>query len=506
MANFKALPLDKIPEDHKPSTRNWVYGKWGECEPIRFGFNEGEKKRWVRCGYDNHDYLMCPHPSLPDEFPSTKSFKWKDVEEYPELHFGAGVQPTTIYNNCPVEGSTLRWSGIYDLVNAGCNEDIKCCFDGAFKVKQKNSDQQNSIHITELDGAGPEAKCQPMAGDSVDYGTGEDIFFRLQGNGDSASNTGTFIVYGQLFSALKSGGFIEFQAGTDGGISLGECSSGECTPKEMDLLLIGTMVLVETAVVVLLLMVWFIYRSINTNKAKNKALKTAKKAQEVASDLNEIVQKKMERERKKAEETRKVKMNRHTFERASSMDNMEILADEDFTNEDGVDLCGMQKLKKIDTRDPHDRKIVQAFNKADTDGSGFIDCAELLRAMIETTGKPWTLKQIQEIMDEFDDSGDGELGVEEFKLLVNSTVGGSLNLNRNQYSDEDYNREWTPPSRENAIEYSRSHLSKCPEGMGEELWAKEPYIFRILFGDPKMELRPVWTTDIDDCDFGVGIR
>jgi len=500
VANFKAIGEHDIPNEHTPSTRSWEYGEWGDCEPIRFGFNDGERQRNVQCGWDDADGPeFCPEAHL---FPATSSDKWEDDDD---LNFGHGIRPTTIYS-CMVEGSSLRWSGVYEIENAGCRDSEACCFNGRFNVKQKNSDQRNSIHITELEGYGPEAKCQPMAGDSIDYGTGEDIYFPLIGDGDEAGNSGTFIVYGEEFTALKSGGFMEFQGTSDQGISLGHCEEGDCVPKKMDPMVILTMVLVETAIVVILLMAWYVYRSVNTAKAKNKALKAAQKDQEVAGDLNEIVEKRLARERQKAEEAREARMRRGTFERASSMDNMEILADEDFSNFEGVDLCGMQKLSKIDTRDPHDRKIVQAFNKADTDGSGFIDTDELLRAMIETTGKPWTRDQVQAIMDEFDDSGDGELGVEEFKLLVNSTVGGSLNLNRNKYSDEDYNREWTPPSREVAIEYSRSHLPKCPLGMEDELWAKEPLIFRLLFGDgEKKELRPVWSTDIDDCDYGVGI-
>jgi len=495
VANFKALPNDQIADE----TRNWAYTPWGECQPIRFGFNDGERQRDVQCGFDDANTQLCPESGL---FPSTSSSKWSDDSA---LNYDAGIKPTSIYK-CMVEGSSLRWSGEYFIENTGCDMENYCCFHGLFQVTQKNSDQKNAIHITELVGetSSTNNKCRPMEGDSVDYGTGEDIFFPLAGDGDTASNAGTFIVYGVHYNALKSGGYMEFM-GTDQGISLGHCEDGDCVPKEMDWVIILIMVAIETGVIVVLLLLWFIYKSVNTGKAKNNALRAAEAAQGTASDLNDIIEKKMERQRKQQEDARKATMNRHTMERASSMDNMEILEGEDFDNFEGVDLCGMQKLTKIDTRDPTDRKIVQAFNKADTDGSGFIDVDELLRAMVETTGKPWTKTQIQEIFDEFDEDKSGELGVEEFKLLVNSTIGGSLNTNRNKYTDEDFNKEWFKPSREEAEKFAVAHLSKCPEGMGEELWAKEFFVTRILFGDSKKELRPVWSTDIDDCDFGVGI-
>lgn len=486
-ANAKLLPISKMDEKGLDETRNWVYSGWSECVPLRFGFNEGRRTRDVSCGFDSTSTEMCP------EHTSFKALEDPSEEDHPTENF-----------DCSVEGSGLRWSGEYFVENIGCTDVDFCCFDGHFKVKQKNSDQKNSIHITDLIADGPQRKCELYEGDSVDYGTGENIYFPLDGEGDNAKNEGTFIVYGIEYTVLKSGSFMEFK-GNDQGISLGNCEGGDCVPKEMDLTKLLTIVGLEAVVVVGLLLLWFIYRSVNTDKAKNQALSTAKKAEASKAEMNDMVAKKMERAMQLAATKKKKSSKKLSTTRKASSDDMSLLEGEDFGSFEGVDLCGMQKLQKIDKRNPQDRKIIQAFNKADTDGSGFIDADELLRAMIETTGKPWTMTQIDEIMKEFDDDGNGELGVEEFKLLVNSTAGGSLNFNRNKYSPDDYNAPYQPPSFEVAEEFARSELPKVPEGHGEELWAKEFCLTRILFGDKKKELMPIWITDIDDCDFGVGI-
>jgi len=481
--NVKLIPTSKLEEKGVEETRNWVYEEWSECVPLRFGFNEGERSRSVQCGFDNTSSEKCPKW---DGFPALGS-EWD--------------APTKVYN-CMVEGSSLRWSGTYFLENVGCGESTFCCFEGHFLVQQKNSDQKNSIHITDLVGYGPMSKCQPMAGDSVDYGLGENIYFPLNGEGDNAQNEGSFIVYGVEYTVLKSGGFVEFR-GSDQGTSLGSCTSGDCIPKSMELAKLLTIVGIEGVIIVGMLVLWFIYKGINPDKAKNQALKTAQKNEKEKGEMNDIIGKKMERARQL--KRKKNSVSKKNLVKKASADDMALLAEENFDNFEGVDLCGMQKLQKIDKRNPQDRKILQAFDKADTDRSGFIDAEELHRAMIETTGKPWTMTQINDILEEFDDDGNGELGVEEFKLLVNSTAGGSLNFNRNKYSPDDYNAPYEPPTYELAEEYSRQDLPRCPEGEGGVLWAKEFCLTRILFGDKKKELRPVWITDIDDCDYGVGI-
>merc|ERR1711871_775833 len=394
--------------------------------------------------------------------------------------------------------------GIQERVD--CNKERACCFDGSFTVTQKNSDQQESIHITEFVGKTNDLnqpKCVLYEGDSS-TADGESIYFPLEGEGDAVKNKGDFIVYGDRFTALKSGSFMEFEGDNSRGVrSVGRCEAGDCLPKTMDMTRLLSMFLAELVVIVGLLVLWFIKRSINTDKAKNQALATAKKAEAGSGDMNDMVGKKMERAMQMAAARKSA--SRKSIQRKASADDMSLLSDENFDSFEGVDLCGMQKLQKIDKRNPQDRKILQAFNKADTDGSGFIDSEELLRALIETTGKPWTMTQINEIMEEFDEDGNGELGVEEFKLLVNSTAGGTLNFNRNRYAPDDYNAPYEPPTLEAAEEFSRQDLPKCAPGTGEQVWAKEPCITRILFGDKKKELMPIISTDIDDCDFGVGI-
>jgi hypothetical protein len=506
------VSLDKFPAAFaEHDTVTWQYGEWSRCEPKRFGFNEGEKTREVWCGppdgmdagnFDgltdygacitNHDNMDMTGAIGPDEAPL--------VETWP-----TGAMPATHYA-CLVSGSSLRWTGIYDIENdIGCDTGKSCCFQNQYKVQQKNSDQKNSIVMSALQGEGPESKCQPFAGDSVDFGTGETIRFTLDGNSDSASNEGNFIIYGVRYAAKKSGAFMEFDGvdecvrdspDAECGTSLGRCVDGECVPSQISAALFFTFLGIEAAVIVGLMVLWSIKNSVSGDKAKNNALKNLQKSNAGMNDLNDLLAKKMEREKLKAAEAKAAKKRGHGIKRLASNDDMSLLEGEDFDAFEGVDLCGMQKLNKIDPRDPADRRILQAFQKADSDNSGFIDCDELLRAMIETTGKPWTATQIQKIMDEFDDSGDGELGVEEFKLFVNSTAGGSLNTNRNKYTIDDYNAEWVAPSMAEAIAYSKKDLPKCPPGMGEEIWAREPWIFRKIWSDPDFEVRPRTHTEI----------
>ncbi|GMH70904.1 hypothetical protein TrRE_jg3881, partial [Triparma retinervis] len=270
-ANAKLLPISKMSEKGLIETRNWVYNGWSECIPLRFGFNEGERTRTVSCGFDGASFEMCPEHNA-----------FTGLSDPSEAN-----RPTEVFD-CSVEGSGLRWSGDYFLENVGCRDTNFCCFDGHFKVKQKNSDQKNSIHITDLVAEGPTRKCELFVGDSVDYGTGENIYFPLDGEGDNARNEGTFTVYGTEYSVLKSGGFMEFK-GDDQGISLGNCEGGDCVPKEMNLTTLLTIVGLEGVIVVGLLLLWFIYRGVNTDKAKNQALSTAKKAEADNGAMNDIV-------------------------------------------------------------------------------------------------------------------------------------------------------------------------------------------------------------------------
>ena len=508
VANFKATQLDAIESE----TFTWHYEEWGDCLPNMYGSSIGTKTRTVRCGPDGKAHIgaypakdtvgpsayeedaACPmggskvkNPAYDLSLPASSEnleFLWEGTPE--------------VAQTCSVDSSSILWAGHYSVHNELCVPEDFCCFQGDFNVVQKNADQKDGIFISDLFSDGPlsNRKCQFADGDSIDA-SGELIYFPLNViGGDASANKGTFTVFGTEFESTKDTGFIEF-TGEDNGISLGQCIGGDCMPKTINCVVVAVFVGIEVILIAILLVMNHVYRGISSHQAKKKAMKAAKKNESGTANLNDLVEKRMNRQMTLKKSSNSIRM--------SSGDNAEVLQDADFHNFEGFDLCGMQKLDRIDMRDPQDRRILQAFKKADIDDSGFIDVDELLRALIETTGKPWTKTQAQAMLDEFDDDGSGELGVEEFKMLVNSTIGGMLNVNRNKYSTEDMNSPWEAPDIEVAREFGKSHLAKVPDGEGAALWAKEPCIPRMLFGDKDEKLMPVWSTNLDNCDFGLGI-
>jgi len=505
-ANFKATNLEKIEADSK----SWIYSPWGECLPEMFGSSVGRMTREVSCGPSGEKHIgfnkwqnnVGKEPydedkDCPMGGEMVKNPEWDESGNNDGLSEYIWTGMPAINVTCSVDASSFKWAGHYEVHNELCHPENFCCFRGKFNVVQKNADQKDGIYMSDLFGDGPlsNRKCEFHPDDNV---VGELIYFPLSSDAASATNKGTFRVFGTEFESTKDTGFIEFQ-GQDDGISLGKCIGGDCVPKTINCVTVVIFVGIEVVIIVVLMVLHHVYKGLTSHQARNKALQAAKKNEAQTAELNDLVEKRMKRKM-----SLKVKSSKSLM-RTSSSDNSELMDDAEFDNFEGFDLCGMQKLDRIDMRDPQDRRILQAFKRADIDDSGFIDVEELLKALLETTGKTWTLSQAQAMLDQFDDDGSGELGVEEFKMLVNSTVGGMLNVNRNKYSSEQMNEPWEKPDRQTAKEFGKSHLPKCPEGTGEEWYAKEPCIPRMLFGDKHKELMPIWGCNIDDCDYGLGI-
>ena len=65
--------------------------------------------------------------------------------------------------------------------------------------------------------------------------------------------------------------------------------------------------------------------------------------------------------------------------------------------------------------DKREKELRAAFNVFDTDGSGSLSVEELKAVLMRPSGAaPMTSAQVQQIIDEFDANGDGELQFEEF--------------------------------------------------------------------------------------------
>lgn len=73
---------------------------------------------------------------------------------------------------------------------------------------------------------------------------------------------------------------------------------------------------------------------------------------------------------------------------------------------------------RIGTRDP-EQELLDAFKVFDTDNSGAIDRKELKRLM-KKLGQALTEAEIDAMMNEVDENGDGEISFEEFKALMQS--------------------------------------------------------------------------------------
>jgi len=73
---------------------------------------------------------------------------------------------------------------------------------------------------------------------------------------------------------------------------------------------------------------------------------------------------------------------------------------------------------RIGTRDP-EQELRDAFKVFDTDNSGAIDRKELKRLM-KKLGQALTEAELDAMMNEVDENGDGEISFEEFKALMQS--------------------------------------------------------------------------------------
>jgi Ca2+-binding EF-hand superfamily protein len=71
---------------------------------------------------------------------------------------------------------------------------------------------------------------------------------------------------------------------------------------------------------------------------------------------------------------------------------------------------------RIGTRDP-EQELKDAFAVFDTDNSGSIDRKELKRLM-KKLGQALSEAELDAMMDEVDENGDGEISFEEFKALM----------------------------------------------------------------------------------------
>ena len=152
---------------------------------------------------------------------------------------------------CSVDASSFKWAGNYEVHNELCHPEDFCCFRGNFNVVQKNADQKEGIYMSDLFGDGPLSmrKCEFHEDDDV---IGEFIYFPLttETDQDSATNKGSFKVFGTEFESTKDTGYIEFIGVEDGGISLGKCIGGACQPKTINCVTVVIFVGIEVVLLV----------------------------------------------------------------------------------------------------------------------------------------------------------------------------------------------------------------------------------------------------------------
>lgn len=99
---------------------------------------------------------------------------------------------------------------------------------------------------------------------------------------------------------------------------------------------------------------------------------------------------------------------------------IEMISSVDDNGDHEIDFPEFLLLMKsrIGERDP-EKELLDAFAVFDTDGSGSIDRKELKRLM-KKLGQTLTEGELDAMMEEVDENGDGEISFEEFKALMQS--------------------------------------------------------------------------------------
>jgi Ca2+-binding EF-hand superfamily protein len=97
---------------------------------------------------------------------------------------------------------------------------------------------------------------------------------------------------------------------------------------------------------------------------------------------------------------------------------IEMISSVDDNGDHEIDFNEFLLLMKsrIGERDP-EKELRDAFAVFDTDGSGSIDRKELKKLM-KKLGQALTEGELDAMMDEVDENGDGEISFEEFKALM----------------------------------------------------------------------------------------
>jgi len=99
---------------------------------------------------------------------------------------------------------------------------------------------------------------------------------------------------------------------------------------------------------------------------------------------------------------------------------MVALADADGSGD--IDFCEFvtliaHKMKSEQEGGKNTDRLMKAFSVFDVDGSGFIDMHEMRRMMVNL-GEDMTIEEVDEILDSFDEDGDGQISPQEFADAV----------------------------------------------------------------------------------------
>lgn len=134
------------------------------------------------------------------------------------------------------------------------------------------------------------------------------------------------------------------------------------------------------------------------------------------------------------------------------------------------EFCDIMRKVKPNTKND----LVLAFKKMDINGDGLISFGELKKALT-MYGEKMDESDVQEILEEADDNGDGRLDYEEFCEMLVSTADTCKELNQKKMKDENTLRDRRPGSlSKKAISFNDVHgkPSKSPRSQGKVL--KEP--------------------------------
>ncbi|XP_028403666.1 EF-hand calcium-binding domain-containing protein 7-like isoform X2 [Dendronephthya gigantea] len=112
------------------------------------------------------------------------------------------------------------------------------------------------------------------------------------------------------------------------------------------------------------------------------------------------------------------------------------------------------------------KDLVLAFKKMDINNDGFISFSELKKALT-MYGEKMSESEVQEILDEADDNGDGRLDYEEFCDMLMSTAEKCKELNQKKVKDDITSRE-----RKSTSLSTKSKPSKPPRTIAKG--SKEP--------------------------------